>query len=154
MEEQFTTYTVIHKKANILWTFKYDLNGNLRSFTVEDRPLSQSQLRFLFLEQKFPAKELEMKQVWLSAKKSEFEIIVGEPDLSFEAFWNAYNNKVGKKKMAENTWNKLSQANKVKALQAIKYYNNYLSRKPGIDKAHATTYLNQEYYNNEWKSAT
>ena len=148
--EQTSTYTVKHKKANILWVFKYDLNGHLRSFKVDDKPLSKSQIKFLFLEQKFPVKEAEMKEVWMNAKKSEFEIIVGEPDLSFEAFWNAYANKIGKKKMAENTWNKLSKANRIKALVGIKRYENNLRLTPGVQKAHPSTYLNQEYYNNEY----
>ncbi|UAB84996.1 hypothetical protein INR75_02905 [Zunongwangia sp. SCSIO 43204] len=151
--EQCTTYTVKHKKARILWEFKYDLKGNLRSFKVDDKPLSPSQLNFLFTEQKFPTSQTIMKEVWMSAKKSEFEIVVGEPDLSFTAFWNAYNHKIGKKKMAENTWNKMSRARKIKALLGIKDYDNYLSRNPGIQKAHATTYLNQEYYENEYRSA-
>ncbi|MEO2064471.1 MAG: hypothetical protein ABGW97_15925 [Christiangramia sp.] len=148
--EQTSTYTVKHKKAKILWVFKYDLNGNLRSFTVDDRPLSTSQINFLFAERNFPFKESQMKEVWLSAKKSEFEIIVGKPDLSFESFWNAYGHKVGKKKMAENTWNKLSKANKIKALMGIKKYENNLRLQPGVQKAHPSTYLNQEYHNNEY----
>lgn len=150
MEEQFTTYTVTGKNSNIVWLFKYRLNGLLAEFKLQEGELDQKQVNWLFIKGKFPYQEKDIKG-WKAIK--EFEIKVGEPDLSFDAFWDAYNNKVGKKPMAENTWNKLSKANKLKALESIKYYNNWLSRKPGIEKAHATTYLNQQYYNNEWKSA-
>ena len=148
---QLTTYTVTGKNAPIVWQFKYHLNGLLSEFKLLEGELDAKQINWLFVQGKFPYLEKQIKG-WSAI--SNFRIEVGEPDLSFDSFWNAYGNKVGKKKMAENTWNKLSQADKVKALQAIKHYNKYLSRKPGIDKAHATTYLNQEYYNNEWKSAT
>lgn len=143
MEEQLTVYTVNHKKANILWTFKYDLNGNLRSFSVDDRPLSKSQINFLFAEQKFPAREEEMKKVWLSAKKSEFEIIVGQPDLSFETFWAVYAVKQ-KKVVAEKLWSKLSKKDKIEALKAIPKYNNWLARKNGIQKQLPDTFLRQQ----------
>lgn len=148
-----TTYTVKSRKDGFIWQFKYHLNGNLYSFTVLEGSLSGTQMKWLFGTDNFPALEVIMKEKWMKNLKANFEISIGEPDLTFEAFWNAYNNKVGKKKMAENTWNKLSKASKIKALQAISSYNKYLSRKPGIDKAHATTYLNQEYWGNEWKSA-
>lgn len=148
-----TTYTVKSRKDGFIWQFKYHLNGDLYSFTILEGKLNDNQVKWLFESCNFPAIEVLMKTRWMVKLKKNFEITIGEPDLSFEAFWNAYNNKVGKKKMAENTWNKLSKANKIKALQAISSYNKYLSRKPGIDKAHATTYLNQEYWENEWKSA-
>lgn len=149
--EQFTTYTVTGKHTAIVWQFKYRLNGLLAEFKLLEGELDDKQVNWLFIKGKFPYQEKQIKG-WNSI--SNFKIEVGLPDLSFDAFWNSYNNKVGKKKMAENTWNKLSTGNKLKALQAIKDYNRYLSRKPGIDKAHATTYLNQEYFDNEWKSST
>ncbi|MCH4824277.1 hypothetical protein ML462_13965 [Gramella lutea] len=150
MDEQFTTYTVTGKNSPIVWQFKYHLNGLLAEFKLLEGELDAKQINWLFVKGKFPYREDQIKQ-WNTIP--EFDIKIGEPDLSFDSFWNAYGNKVGKKKMAENTWKKLSKADKLKALEAIKHYNNYLSRKHGIDKAHPTTYLNQEYYHNEWKSA-
>ena len=91
---------------------------------------------------------------WLYLKDKEItsklEIKKTDLDLSFDAFWNTYNNKVGKKKMAESSWNNLSKANKIKALMAIPRYNNNLRLNPGIQKAYPTTFINQEYYNNEY----
>lgn len=148
--EQFTTYTITGKNSPIVWQFKYHLNGLLSEFKLLEGELDSKQVNWLFIKGKFPYLEKQIKG-WNSI--ANFNMEVGLPDLSFDGFWNTYNNKVGKKKMAENTWNKLSQAHKLKALESIKYYNNYLSRKPGIDKAHATTYLNQAYWENEWKSS-
>jgi len=151
MSEQFTTYTVKSRADKYVWQFKYTLNGNLYAFKVLEGSLSVNQKIWLFQKANFPTEEAAMK-LWQKNLKKNFEIEIGEPDLSFESFWNSYGHKIGKKPMAENTWKKLSKAVKIKALMAIKDYNGYLSRNPGIQKAHATTYLNQEYFNNEYKS--
>lgn len=145
-----TTYTVKSRKDGFIWQFKYHLNGNLYSFTVLEGSLNGKQMKWLFGAANFPTLESIMKTIWMPQLRKNFEITVGEPDLSFEAFWNAYANKVGKKKMAENTWKKLSKANKIKALMGIKKYDNNLRLHPGVQKAHASTYLNQEYFNNEY----
>lgn len=154
MEEQLTTYTVKGRKTPVLWQFKYHLNGDLYSFTILEGELSGKQMGWLFSKRNFPASENLMNIMWLKDKDilQKLEINKTELDLSFDGFWNAYAHKIGKKPMAENTWKKMSKANKIKAFMTIKDYNRYLSRKPGIEKAHATTYLNQEFYNNEYKS--
>lgn len=149
-----TTYTVKSKQDGYVWQFRYQLNGDLVGYEILSGKLSEKQVKWLFNGGNFPATESIMKAVWMPKLRANFEITVGAPELTFEAFWNAYGNKVGKKKMAENLWNRLPKADKIKALAAITDYNRYLSRKPGIDKAHATTYLNQQYWENEWKSAT
>jgi hypothetical protein len=152
MEEQYITYTVKGRKTPVLWQFKYHLNGALFSFTILEGELSGHQMHWLFSAKNFPTTDNLMKILWLKDKEitSKLEINKIDPDLSFESFWNAYDNKVGKKPMAENIWKKFSTANKIKALMAIKRYDNNLRLTPGVQKAHATTYLNQEYYNNEY----
>lgn len=149
MEEQFTTYTVKSRADGYVWQFKYTLNGNLYAFKVLEGSLTVNQKLWLFQKGHFPSEEAAMK-IWQKKLKANFEIEIGEPDLSFEAFWNAYAHKVGKKKMAQNSWEKLSKANKIKAMMGIKRYDNHLRLYPGVQKAHPSTYLNQEYYNNEY----
>lgn len=145
--ELLTTYTVIHKKINLYWVFKYCLNGHLRSFIIEDKELTQRQIVFLFGDRNFPYNENQMKEVWLKAKKSEFEITVGEPDLSFETFYEAYRHPV-KKIQAKAKWEKLSKKDKIEALKGIKPYDGYLSRK-GVAKANPAAYLNQRYWEDD-----
>lgn len=142
--ENCTTYTVTHKNANILWVFKYDLKGNLKAFEIQDKPLTKSQLDFLFVQQKFQMNETQMKETWLKQKKSEFEITIGEPDLSFEFFWQSFDHKI-KKIDAERTWNKLSRKDRINALNYIQVYDNYLARKH-VDKANPYRYLNKRYW--------
>lgn len=146
-----TTYIVRNKELDTIWQFKYDLNGDYVSFKRLDKALTKSQMKFLFLSGNFPATEATMKDVWMTKAKTVFEIEVGEPDLSFEAFWNLYANKFGKRKMAENTWNRLSKADKIKVFINIPKYKNYLKYYPNQQPMYPTTYLNQEAYKNEWK---
>jgi hypothetical protein len=47
-------------------------------------------------------------------------------------------------------YNKLSDANKLKAIGGIKSYEAYLSRS-GRYKADPENYLNKEYYLTDWK---
>lgn len=141
---QTTTYTVKSQNDTHIWEFKYDLNGHLRSFKILEGELSAKQMKWLFAQANFPANESIMKTVWMKNLKENFEILVGEPDLSFYAFWNSYNHKV-KKVVSEKAWNRLSKKDRMDALKAIKPYDNYLARK-GIAKAHPATYINQRYW--------
>ena len=144
-------YTVKPKPYDVLWVFKFDLNGVLTSFQIQDGNFDPAQYEWLIKKSFFPATEEHIKG-WTKTYPNFFEITVGEIDLSFDTFWNTYANKVGKKIQAERTWNKLSKKDKLKALSSIKSYQNYLKRNQGIAKAYPNTYLNQRYFDNDYKS--
>lgn len=146
-----TSYTVKSKKSVNTWEFKYDLNGDLKSFNILDGALTDMQKQWLFLKGNFPISENMMKRFWIPNLKQFFEITIGEIDLSFEAFWNAYGNKVGRRKETRNIWERLSKAEKIQVLANIPRYSNYLKYYPKQQKAYPSTYLNQEYYKNDWK---
>jgi len=149
MSEICTTYNIKSKQDGFVWQFKYTLNGDLKAFKILSGQLTGNQMKWLFSGGNFAANESIMKSVWMQKLKKNFEITVGDPDLSFEAFWNTYGKKHGKRKMAENSWNKMSKAKRIKAMLGIKRYVNHL-RLEGTAQAHASTYLNQEYYENEY----
>ena len=70
--------------------------------------------------------------------------------MTFENFWSQYPKKVGKL-TAKRSWEKLSQENQQKALEAIVEHRKYWSAK-GTDWeyiAHASTWLNQERFEDE-----
>ena len=146
-----TTYTVKSKNTKNVWEFKYDLKGNLKAFNILDGALSETQIVWLFVRGKFPVKETDIKENWIPNLKKNFEITIGEMDLSFDAFWNEYDNKVGKRKMAENIWNRLSKAEKILVMLSIPRFKNYLKYYPAQQMMYATTYLNQEAYKNDYK---
>lgn len=71
-------------------------------------------------------------------------------DLSFEGFWDAYKNKIGKRKRAMKLWEALSDPDRAKAIAGIRRYDAYLFRKPTIEKAYPETYLSNRYWENEY----
>lgn len=140
MSEQFTTYTVTGKGSNIVWLFKYRLNGLLAKFELLEGELDDKQVNWLFIKGKFPYKEQQIKG-WKAIKN--FDIKTGEPDLSFETFWAVYSVKQ-KRTVAEKLWEKLSKKDKIEALKAIPRYNNWLAHKNGIQKQLPDTFLRQQ----------
>jgi hypothetical protein len=70
--------------------------------------------------------------------------------MDFEQFWQLYPRKVGRL-TAKRSWEKLSQENKQKALEAIVEHRKYWVAK-GTDWEfipHASTWLNQERFEDE-----
>ena len=78
------------------------------------------------------------------------EVTLAQNDLSFQAFYDAYAHKVGKKAIAEKKWNKLSDAEKLACYKALPKYNTYLDR-TRLAKAYLETFLNNNYWENEFK---
>lgn len=149
--EQLTTYTVKSKEKGLIFLFKYDLNGHLKSFEILEGELTAKQIHWLF--DHFPATELLMKTVWQKVKDytAKFEIIKAAPVLDFENLWQIYNHKV-KKFEAEKSYNKLKEPDKIRCFLAIKGYDKYLA-KAGVAKAHLSTFINQRYFEDEWQKA-
>lgn len=71
-------------------------------------------------------------------------------DTSFEAFWNGYDYKVGKKDRAIKLWNALTHSEKVLALQGVKKYNRWIAGR-SIEKSYPETFLSQRRWENEFK---
>ena len=70
--------------------------------------------------------------------------------MTFEQFWQQYQKKVGKL-TAKRSWEKLSQENQQKALEAIVEHRKYWTAK-GTEWEfipHASTWLNQERFEDE-----
>lgn len=143
--EPLTTYTVQGKNSPIVWQFKYRLNGLLYSFELLEGELDQKQINWLFVKGFFPYKEAQIKG-WITSIKN-FKITVGEPDLSFDTFWNLYDEKQ-KKLKAKELWKKLSKADQIKAVTYIRRYNNLLKYKNQA-KALPDTYLRQKRWLDE-----
>jgi hypothetical protein len=140
------TYTVKMQSGDI-WQFKYNLNGVLIFFSVLEGELSEKQEKFLYLEGKFPWKEIQI-QNWSKIYKHT-TVEIGDPDLSFKALWHLYDHKLAKFH-AEKSFDKLKDADKIKCFLAIPAYKKYLASTK-IAQAHLATYINGRYYENEYK---
>jgi hypothetical protein len=70
--------------------------------------------------------------------------------ISFEQFWKEYNHKV-KKIRAKEAWDKLSEADQVKAFYGIAAYDKFLKKGGWRSKVDADRYLKERYFENEYK---
>lgn len=123
-------------------TFEYNLKGFLKAVKVgEVKGMSKSIFDWLWAN--LPTSTQMMEEYKKTA--GNFKISEVPVDLSFERFWSEYNNKVGKKKMTENAWNKLSQKDKIAALLYIEKLRR-TKRQDGTQMPYPSTYLNQKYW--------
>lgn len=136
-----TTYIITGKRTGQI-TFKFNLNGDLVLFKYEGEPLTDKQRKWLY--PRIAVHESQMKN-WQAIR--EFTVTKGDPDLSFENFWQTYNEKQ-KKTVTEKLWEKLSNDDKFNAIVYIKRYDSHLRQK-GTAKALPDTYLRQKRWLDE-----
>lgn len=145
--EQVITYTIKSKTDGFIWLFKYDLNGIFKSFEILDGELSPKQYNWLFCTGNFPAKQI-MLEGWKEKLKANFEIVKAEPVIDFEVFWKTYPyNGLSKKKIAQDRWNKLKDAEKIKILMKIPEFKK-LKAKEGTAFPYAEVFINQRWWDN------
>ena len=138
-----TTYIVTGKKQGRI-IFKFDLNSDLILFKYEGEPLTEQQRKWLY--PRIPTHESKMN-LWHAIK--EFTVIKGEPDISFENFWNTYDKKQ-KITRAKQLYSKLKDDDKFNAIAGIKRYNNWLKLQNGIAKMLPDTYIYQKRWLDEF----
>ena len=142
-----TTYTVKSKNTPNVWCFKYSLNGLLVSFEILDGQLSLRQIKWFLDERNFPLTEIQIK-AWPDLLKENFEIIIGEPILTFDALWELYGYKY-KKYESEKKFNKLTPADKIRCFMAVPGYKKWLARKT-TSQALLSTFIHQRYFDDDW----
>lgn len=149
MNEQLTTYRVKGKAIGLIMLFKYHLNGDFRALEIPETALDEKQQKWLFDFSHFPSNEAKMKY-WIKEKsfKDKFDIEVAPADLSFDALWKLYDLKIARYH-AEKAFGKLKEETKIKLFVSIPIYKKYLA-KSGIAQAHLATYINGQYYDNEY----
>lgn len=150
MESPKTSYTCKSRNTNLIWIFKYDLEGELRSFEILGNGLTPEQVVWIFNPDRFPYKET-MISLWQKHLKKNFEIFKEEFELTFENFYNLFGNKVGKME-SKRAWEKLSKKDKINAIIGIKHYDNYLKRNPKYSKTYPATYLNKRRWESDYKN--
>lgn len=119
--------------------YKFDESGVFHSIEIFAALMSDHHKWFCENIPKTEARLLKMREQIAGVTINEIPA-----DLSFDAFWRAYNYKVGKKD-AEKAWKQTSEANKTLAIQSIAKYDKWLETKPQ-DKVYPSTYLNKERY--------
>ncbi len=150
MNEPLTSYTCRSRNTNVIWIFRFNLEGQIKSFEIHGDALTSKQVNWLFSENNFPVSE-DVVLSWKYVLKKNFEIFKEEFDITFLNFYALYDYKVGKQE-AEKAWNKLSKKDKISAIIGVKHYNNYLKRNNGIAKTYPSTYLNKRRWESDYRS--
>jgi len=136
-------YIFTSKNMDASIVFKFDLNGDLIYFEIDGETDSKQRD---WIYSRIPINESWIEAVWKKLKTGRIEKT--PTDLSFEAFWEAYKLKVGKKSETKNIWNKMDENERIKALIFIKTYDNQLRLRQGQQKKYPSTYLNAQEWNN------
>ena len=102
-----------------------------------------SEQQQIYLLKHMPREILELDKL----KSSTVTITEMNQDVTFDMFWNRYDEKLrSSKKKALSKWNKMSKGEQLRAFRFItKYESNIL---PGTAKKYAETYLNAELWAN------
>lgn len=150
--EQHTTYRAKGKTIGLIFLFKYDLNGNLKAFQIEQGQLNGEQMKWLFSHSNFPADESIIRSLWMKDEKytKVFIVEVSPADLSFEALWNLYNKKESRKD-AEKIFAKLKESDIIKCFLQVPIYKKKIAQS-GVAQALLSTWLNKERFNDEYSS--
>lgn len=122
-------------------SFEYNEIGQLAVLKI-DAALTEKQQAFISAN--IPWHQSHIEALKANTKKATF--VVMDREITFEMFWNRYNDKSrSSKKKTEALWNKLSKTDQVKAYM---YIPVYLKNKGAAEKKYATTYLSDELWNN------
>lgn len=132
-------YILISKSytGEIIFIF---VEGILAMFDIRGAELNEQQRTWILEHLPRDEKALELYN-------SKFTITAVDQAVSFEQFWNKYDDKEhSSKKRTLAKWNKMPASEQVKAYNYIKNYNRTIL--PGCAKKYAETYLNAEMWNN------
>lgn len=136
-------YIIEFTRFNANCIVEYDDTGRIVSFLLEYGIMTAEVKRFLI--EYFPW-DLTKIQTYMKAKN--IKVTEVAMDLSFDAFWNRYNNKFGKKPRAQKFWELMTEEERIKAYNHIQKYEQFLIQNPGINKKYPETYLSQRIWEN------
>ncbi len=108
-----------------------------------------TEAQYEFLASHMPLKLYKLEH--LAGRSTTMTLKPVDPDLSFDAFWERYDYKVGNKKRSEKLWNELSEADKSAVFENIPRYNYYLSCKRTIERLYPETYLSQRRFETDFR---
>lgn len=124
----------------------YGLDSRLLFIDFMKATLSDEQIAFF--KEKVP---VEFTQSFTDAfGTSRITVMQEGYKVSFEQFWNRYENKVNRIR-AEKQWNKLTEADQVNAYFKYPLYDRHLKLNPWKNKVDPERYLKDRYWENEWK---
>lgn len=125
--------------------FSYTGDGLINGIEIMQKDM-QEQTRQNILNQTHVILDNFLAWADFVTKKGKAVVIELNMQITFQMMWDKYDDKLrSSKKRSEKTWNKLSEANRVKAFFYIPTYNK---NRGAAEKKYLETYLNAELWNN------
>lgn len=126
-------------------TFGFNEDGYL-VYLNNEADFNTTQFDWFLSPDKFP-RHIDHVQRLAAVIKGKLE--EAPPDVSFDAFWDAYANKKNRKR-SEGLWKKMSDSQRLKCVLSVKPYLNYLARVKWRNQADPDTFLRNEQYETDW----
>jgi hypothetical protein len=140
------TYLIQSKSGKTKMIFTYNSNGFLISFEAEPSDIKTETLQWIY-------KHFPYTEAGIDKFKPLDYVTVSKvaADLSFEAFYNLYGYKVGKKERTKRLWDALPEVDRIACLAAIPKYKRWLASKNNMEMLYPETFLSQRRWENEYK---
>ena len=123
-------------------------DSKLVQFDLQQAEITDIQIDFL--KKRVPVEFVNIES-FINSFESKTLIVIEEGyKVSFEEFWNKYNQKRNKER-AIKLWDKLSVADQVKAFIGLTPYKSFLRLNPWRTIKEPDTYLKERSWENEWK---
>lgn len=136
------SFEIVSDRYEGVVVVKYSDAGVFSFVDFSAAQLSDAQLRYL--KNNIPMK---VEQMQALAGINHLEVVEIDERVSFDAFWNKYNDKARSSKVkTKRAWDRMSKSEQVKAYRFIQKY--FASIPNGISKKYATTYLSDQLWNN------
>lgn len=117
-------------------------------FDCQNAELSTEQVEYL--KKRVPVLFNTLNDFVKAFNSTKLMVIEEQFCISFDEFWSKYAMKRNRERCIK-LWEKLSQADKVKAYAGVSVYKNYLQKNTWRSMAEPETYLRNKYWNDEWK---
>lgn len=145
-----TQYRITLKERKSTLHVKYQ-KGILNALELANEgDLSDEQMYYLMGDLPVRIVQEDMAKVYCDGSHGKLKMEAVPTDLSFDAFWNAYNNKVGKKTRSQELWKLLTDADKQAALIGVKKYKIWKGLNPSVQMLYPETFLSQRRFENEF----
>jgi hypothetical protein len=126
----------------------YGTDMILAVIDLQNAKLTEKQIKFM--KSLAPIQFTDITEVKAAFQTDTLHIAEADYKVTFDMFWDKYGIKRNRDR-SEKLWNKMSEANKVKAYSGLNAYLRFLALNSWRNKAQPDTYLKDQYWLNEWK---
>lgn len=138
-------YTITSQKFTGQIDLMFDDKGTVCKLDLTCADLDATQLTYFVNH--MPIYEGNLEKAF---KGSNVVIVSEKYHITFDDFWNAYDQKHNRKR-AEQIWNKLTKSDQVQAYCGLKSYDRHLKINSWKSKADPDTYLRNRMWENNYK---